>query len=539
MCYDICFERFGTMLDCSRNAVMNMNGIKKWIDITADLGYNTLLLYTEDTYEVEGEPYFGYMRGRYTRKELKEIDSYAAAKKMELIPCIQTLAHLNAITRWPAYQPHVDTDDILLAGDEAVYELIDRMFATISECFTSRTVNIGMDEAHMIGRGKYYDLHGDDDRSRILIEHIKRVSKIGKKYGFSLVMWSDMFFRLASGSYYNNQAKIKEEIRKEIPDNVRLIYWDYYSVEKEHYDEMFDIHGKIKEDTWFAGGLWSWTGFAPHNGYSMKTADAALKSCREHGVKNVFLTLWGDNGGECARFALLPSLFYASEVAKGNQDEADIKEKFEEKYGIAFDHFMLLDLPETPGGRTDRVCNAEKYLLYNDCFTGLMDSVLSGKEGEQYAACAGKLRPLRGNEEWGYLFYKAWALCECLAVKAQLGARTREAYLSGDREALKALIGDYRKAIRRLEVFYKAYQEQWFIENKSHGFDVQDIRIGGLIARVRGCEERLQAFYDGRLERIEELQEKQLDFWGNGGTFGREHGYYNHWSTTVTVNVIG
>lgn len=62
----ICFRRFGTMLDCSRNAVMSVNSLKKWIDITADLGYNTLLLYTEDTYELDDNPYFGYMRGRYT-----------------------------------------------------------------------------------------------------------------------------------------------------------------------------------------------------------------------------------------------------------------------------------------------------------------------------------------------------------------------------------------------------------------------------------------------------------------------------------------
>ena len=111
----ICFRRLGTMLDCSRNAVMSVEAVKRWVDITGDMGYNTLLLYTEDTYEVDENPYFGYMRGRYSQEELKELDAYALSKGMELIPCIQTLAHLNAIVRWPAYKHHVDTDDILLA----------------------------------------------------------------------------------------------------------------------------------------------------------------------------------------------------------------------------------------------------------------------------------------------------------------------------------------------------------------------------------------------------------------------------------------
>ena len=43
------FRRLGTMVDCSRNAVMNVSAVKRWIDVTSDLGYNVLGLYIEDT----------------------------------------------------------------------------------------------------------------------------------------------------------------------------------------------------------------------------------------------------------------------------------------------------------------------------------------------------------------------------------------------------------------------------------------------------------------------------------------------------------
>lgn len=533
------FRRFGTMLDCSRNAVPTVESLKKWIDITADLGYNTLLLYTEDTYEVDHNPYFGYMRGRFGQQELKEVDAYALSKGMELIPCIQTLAHLNAIVRWPAYAPHVDTQDILLAGDEAVYELIDRMFASISRCFTSRILNIGMDEAHMIGRGKYYDLHGDSDRSQILINHLKKVAAIGKKYGFTLCMWSDMFFRLAAGGdYYNSQADIQSQIKQQIPDNVQLIYWDYYSTDKKHYDKMLAAHEKIKEGVWFAGGLWTWTGFVPHNAFSMKATASALKSCREHGVQDVFLTMWGDNGGECSRFSLLPALFFASEIAKGNTNKADIKAKFKEKFGISFDRYMLLDLPQTPGYSADHCYNPDKYLLYNDCFTGLLDSTLSGGENEQYAKCARRLGLLKTHPEWGYLFATEQALCEVLSIKAELGAKTRKIYQDGNREELKALIADYKKLLKKMETFYKVYKKQWFTENKPHGFDVQDIRLGGLMTRIKSCMERLQQLYDGSIEKIEELEETQLDMQGNGEKYSHTPVVYNSWEGTVTANVL-
>ena len=84
----------GVMLDCSRNAVLKVETIKRYADIIKKMGYNTLMLYTEDTYEIESQPYFGHLRGRYTKQELKEIDAYCNEIGLELVPCIQTLAHL-------------------------------------------------------------------------------------------------------------------------------------------------------------------------------------------------------------------------------------------------------------------------------------------------------------------------------------------------------------------------------------------------------------------------------------------------------------
>ena len=91
----VCFERNGLMLDCSRNAVFTVEKVKFLIKTLAKLGMNVLMLYTEDTYEVEGQPYFGAYRGKYTKDEIKELDAYASMFGVELVPCIQTLAHLH------------------------------------------------------------------------------------------------------------------------------------------------------------------------------------------------------------------------------------------------------------------------------------------------------------------------------------------------------------------------------------------------------------------------------------------------------------
>lgn len=272
-----------------------------------------------------------------------------------------------------------------------MYTLIDHMFRSLAASLSYRTIHLGMDEAEMFARGRYYIQHGDCNRSQALLAHLRSVCEIGETYGFRFMIWSDMFFKLATGGqYYAQNAQIDESVREKIPANVELIYWDYYSADEAHYDGMIEAHQKLKPGTWFAGGLWKWTGYAPHNGYSMKITKAALASCREHGVQDVFLTMWGDDGGECSPFTLLPSLFYASELAKGETDDETIRAHFAQRFGAAFDDFMQLDLPGTRNGLDDNVRNLDKFLLYNDPFMGMMDQTVLSGEGAQFGACARK-----------------------------------------------------------------------------------------------------------------------------------------------------
>lgn len=530
------FGKFGVMLDCSRNAVMKPQAVKKYIDILSELGYNCLMLYTEDTYEIEGQPYFGRNRGAYTQDELRDIDAYAASKGIELMPCIQTLAHLGTIFRWKCYDDIRDCEGILLCGEEKTYKLIDDMFSTLSKCFSSRTVNIGMDEAHLLGCGEYMRRNGVKDRFEILLEHLNRVAKIAEKYGFSLIMWGDMFFRLAGGGYDSADCA-PENVKSLIPDNVNLIYWDYYSTDSEQYSERIKLHEEIKENIWFAGGLWSWRGFAPSNGYSVKATKAALSACKENGVKNVFLTMWGDNGGECSRFAMLPSLYYAASIAHGITEETEIEKGFQSMFGISYKAFCEVDLPHTAKVLEGAPIDPEKYFLYNDCFMGLYDNLVSDSENKRFLKQYETLKPLYDNSDYGKVFKYLGELCRALSVKAELGIKTRNAYKDGNKEDLKELLPIYDETERLIGKFYSAYESWWMWENKPHGFDVQDIRLGGLLQRVRHCKARLAAYINGETDIIDELLTPVLD---SKCRTGKDLEYIggDYWENIVTANRI-
>ena len=527
-------ERLGIMLDCSRNAVLTVASAKRWIDILHRLGYNCLMLYTEDTYEIPGHPYFGYLRGRYTRQELQELVGYAAERGIELIPCIQTLAHLNAIVRWNAYKPYTDTRDILLAGDDRTYALIEDMFRTLSETFTSRLVNIGMDEAHMVGLGKYLDQHGYENRFEILTKHLQRVCEIGEKYGFRCLMWSDMFFRLCNnGKYSCPEPRIPDQaVADMVPPSAGLLYWNYYFDEPGVYDTMIKAHRVFDNELWFAGGFWSWTGFAPKNAMSIRRTAAAFQALEANNVQNAVFTVWGDDGHECSTFAILPSLYYTACRARGETDMDRIKAGFQKEFGIAFDDFMLLDLPGAVPYVEGKTGNPDKYMLYNDPFLGFFDCTVPEGFVPGYAACAEKLEALTEAPEFGYLFHAAAKLCRFLQGKHTLGIRTRRAYIAGDRAQLQELAEEYDRQVLLLEDFYQANKDRWFRENKPFGFEVQDVRLGGLRQRLISCGDRLRAYLDGKLSRIEELEQEILPEFAPDVK-------HTYWCSQVTAGALG
>ena len=531
------FDTFGVMIDMSRNAVMSMDGLRRFLPLLKKMGYNCVMLYTEDTYEIDGEPYFGYMRGRYTKAEMKEIDAFAASLGMTLIPCVQTLAHLNATVRWN--QLPRDYGDILMIDDERTYEFIDHMFATLSECFVSRKIHIGMDEAHMVGRGKHLTQYGYEKATDMMTRHLNRIREIAKKYDYEILMWSDMYFR----SWNNGVARIPrtkmpQDIIDTFPQDVTPVYWDYYQDCEEKYSGMMYNHEQFSKKTWFAGGIWSWKGMIPFNRFSINSMIPAIEACKKHKIRNVIMTMWGDEGAECSHFSQLPALFYIAQYAKGITDEAVIKEKFKKLVGIDFDEFMNIDLPNEIVPYEGKPKCPSKYMLFADCFNDFLDYTVKPGAGVQYIEYAEKLRATaKKSRRYGYVFTSAATLCDAMAVKYELGLKTRRAYEAGDKAELRRLAEeDYAKAIKLIAIHEKAFEKQWMTDNKACGFDVQHLRFGGLRNRLGACRKRILDYVDGKLDCIEELDEALLPF-GEKEQSGEFNGIC-YMTTNVTAHTL-
>lgn len=514
------YDSLGVMIDCSRNAVLKVSTVKKLMRYLGLMGYKTVQLYTEDTYELEGYPYFGYMRGSYTVDEIKEIVDYSHELGLEVIPCIQTLAHLGASMRWQAFDEITDCDDILFVGEEKTYGFIEAMIKHASTNFSSRRINIGMDEAHNLGLGKYLQKHGFKERMEIMVTHLTKVVEICEKYNMKPMMWSDMFFRLLSptGDYYEQMDFEQNEALSLLPKDIEIIYWDYYNKEESHYDNIINVHKQLPNTTIFAGGAWRWRGIVPDNSFSLDVSEKALNICEKQNINEIFVTAWGDDGGECATFSILPNLVYYAERCYENAvDEGLLEKRFKTFAGTSLQDFLLLDmanhLPDNPiPGRCS--INPSKYLFYQDPLLGVFDKhVVLNETNEFYEKLAKEIEEvLSRNEKWEYIFTPIYLNAKILSLKAEMGIRLKKAYDQKNMNEIKECIGQLDILLNDIKNYHIAVRKQWIMENKMSGLEIQDQRIGGMLIRIEMVIKYLTSYVNGEIEKIEELEYEKLCF---------------------------
>ena len=507
----------GAMADVSRNAVLNVANVKLTLRKMALMGLNSYMLYTEDTYEIEGRPYFGYMRGRYTKTELKDLDAYAAELGIELIPCIQTLGHLNTHMRWKAAGAYKDTATVMLVGADATYQLIEEMLKTCKECFTSRRIHLGLDETMDLGRGAYLKKNGYREGHEIYLEHLNRVCEMALSHGLKPMMWSDMFFRFAGkgikGYYdYHPDVVMTDEIAALVPKGVQQVFWDYYRPSEEFYAVNIEKHKKhFSENVMFAGAVWLWDGFCPQFRRSLRSTYPALEACRKGGVKEILTTIWLSGGCQGQMMLSLAGLaWYASYEYKGARDDADVRETFENACGVSYDDFMTCELPEYPH---DNYRGASRFLFYNDPLLGLGDAHIRSiaPTNAYFADASARLRKAAQNKGvFAPAFDVVLKLSELFENKADFGIRLKAAYDAGDKDALAALLAECDVIVEKLHALRVAHRKAWMTYYKPLGWENNDQRYGGMIARFDTAKLRLEMYLAGEIDRIEELEQERL-----------------------------
>ena len=540
------FSRLAAMVDLSRNSVYTVNTMKRFLCQLALMGFNTAYLYMEDTYELPGYPYFGYRRGRYSVSEQRELDDFAHGLGIELVPCIQTLAHLRTAIRWNYMESMRDTVDNLMVGEKSTLKLVEAMIAHFGRTFRSRRIHLGMDEAVSLGTGRYLRHQGYRNHREILMEHLKTTCALCEKYGLEPMIWDDMLFRDHTPymNYYGDSAPLTPEQKAHFPANLSFVYWDYYHDTQEEYARQLKRRGCV--NTIFAGGMWKWGGWAPNFTKSFHDSLCAVEACCAHGVQEIMVTLWGDDGDETPLAAVLPGLALFGLLRFGTADpsQTDAMCRLLSDTPLAvYEAMERLDLiPDLPEKNLEALI-PHKLLLYGDLASELfMGSIthdpqrLSRHYRDLSETYLHMEQSIRDNHLRSIL-----TMYHHLA--ASISARIDAAIALHQGYARKE-IAAMADAAEKLEHFaacagqlHAATVPVWSSECKGQGMEIIDLRLGGIQARAHALIQRLTLYREGLLDTLTELDEPELPYAGflseDGHTPGRES--YGH---IVTANTL-
>ena len=508
------FKTLGIMLDVSRNMVMTVDHLKMWFRRLALSGYNMIMLYTEDTYELPDEPFFGHLRGAYTLEEIRELDEYAKRLGIELVGCIQTLGHLEQIIKWGgAYDKVRDTASVLLVDEPKTYALIEKMIAFWSEALGSRRIHIGMDETHDLGRGRFLDKFGYESGFELFNRHLGKVNELCKKAGLAPMIWSDMYFRLSNAdqNYYDLEHPIPDSVRKKIPQNVQLVYWDYYHEDAAMYEAMIKRHRDIGFEPVMGSGIWTWTRLWYDHAKTEKTAVPCIQACRKQKVSELFFTMWGDNGAYCNYDSSLAGIIYCADLAYGvpaNDPDKFTSKRFAAVCQSSYEAHLVASKIEAAD---EYGCNPA-LMLWDDPLLGVLFDDCRRRNPEfdlelsdRYDEMLRKLLPYQEECFAGDFEHIINAL-QLLLLKLELRGALEAAYDRDDRIALRQIaVSLIPSVIAAVWEFDASFRRQWMRTAKPFGLEVIQARNAVQAARLEETALRIREYLDGTVASIEEL----------------------------------
>ncbi|WP_277587307.1 family 20 glycosylhydrolase [Psychrobacillus antarcticus] len=375
------FKNRGLFLDVSRGKMPTIEYLKNLISLISDLKYNILQLYFEDKFFLSTDPTIGQLTGSYSEREIRDLDAWCKLNKIDLQPCFQTYSHMHGILMLPEYHHLAENENLfsLAAGNEKVYEFIDRVFSQTLKWFSSTSLNINMDEAYDIGTGYSKDAVAEKGKGQVYFEHIEAVAAIARKYGVQkIIIWGDIALRY-------------KELLQNLPEDIIVSDWNYNPLTKF---PSLDILENSQINYWAAGGVSSWNSLFPRVYNTYINLINYSSEAKRQGAQGFLVTDWGDYG----HFQPLGLSLYGYVIgAQQSYHPQIIEPKLiedqswsllfpDEKIAIAFR--LLMDSNLAPNVQTD-FKSMSIYYFFDDLFDGLA---------------------MNGNERYPYLTHESFTI---------------------------------------------------------------------------------------------------------------------------------
>ena len=275
-------ELRGLMLDISRGKVPTRESLEDLIDTCAALKLNLLMLYTEHTFRFKKHPLIGRGDSPLSARTLSALDAYAADRFVDLVPCLQSLGHMEHILKLPRYRAMAETDQgwTIAPTHPQTLPLLRDLYHDYLPLFRSKWFNANCDEPWDLGRGQSKKRSETLGPGGLYLEHVKRIQRLAARHGKRTMIWGDVV--------HAHPHRIPE-----LDPNLVLLDWWY---EADFDFDRVKVFARNEIDFMVCPGTSSWNSLFPRVANSLANISGWAEAGRRHGALGLVNTDWGDHG---------------------------------------------------------------------------------------------------------------------------------------------------------------------------------------------------------------------------------------------------
>ena len=325
-------EMRGFHEDYGRDQLPTIEDHKRTIRTLAQFKMNTHLWFIEpDHFVYKFDPEIGKNFDRFTFDEIREVVAYAKQYYVEIIPVVESLAHMEGTLCGTKYESLAEKpgSGTLCPTSDASFALIKNILDEIADAFDGRYFHCGLDESAAVGAGKSAEAVKTKGIEKVYADYYTRLHDLLKTHGKTMMMYADIVL---------NHPKTMDML----PKDIVMMYWEYGEA-KHHpgFDKL--AAGGFK--TVSLSAVWDWVNLYPVYGFAFKNIERLAAQSAAVGAMGTFTADWGD-GNLGAAGANLSELNYFGVLylaAQAWKPEAIAIDAFSKPFALQFFGLPLAD----------------------------------------------------------------------------------------------------------------------------------------------------------------------------------------------------
>ena len=282
--------RRGYMLDISRGRMPKVDTIKGMIDFLAALKYNEFQLYMEgDCFKYAAYPKETADFDCLTPEDIEALDVYCRERFIDLVPNQNSFGHMYTWLKKPEFH-HLglfeedETPSTLNPLLPESFDFICNLYESLLPHFSSKYVNIGLDEAYGLGKFQIEEYCREKGKDVVFMEWLNKLNgHIKEKYGKTVMFWADMIYNYPQ-SYHL------------VPKDAVALEWGYELIQSQR----MTAHCIAYRDAGVRYYVCPSTNTHGSLAGRMDVTTFNIRTCAElaaeYGAEGLLLTDWGDGG---------------------------------------------------------------------------------------------------------------------------------------------------------------------------------------------------------------------------------------------------